>query len=313
MMGPHPPNALLPGGLIFQYFCLMLWQTDGSRTRSIDSSDGRAGMLRAFIKKLFGLTDRVHPHMLVTRSLSLLNLSTQTPIEQPALDLGCETGITARLLFDEPFAYGVDISPQWSESIARMGMHGEYRVGSADAIPLHDSSVRSVVMNNVLYHVANRKHALEEVFRILQPGGKALFDDMSPLFFDPSNRPFIQFLRSSGGADYATEYLQRRSTMYMRDRTIDPADSLTPDQYIPFMESIGFCDVRAAYYFCPTLLRLAYNFLDMGFIFGSGAIEPHGSQYYEWAQGELVGELLRDAQRCQEGGGYIFISAKKPG
>jgi SAM-dependent methyltransferase len=307
------PNAITATALVYQLFCLMLWQNDD---RSVDTAtdDPRASKLRAFFDRLFSVTEHNHVHMLITRGLSYLNYLSAPPIELPSLDLGCESGLTSKLLFDKPFTYGVDLDAGWAPHIGKNQMHHKYRLGSADAIPLPDASVRSVVMNNVLYHVSNREKVLKEIFRCLQPGGRVYFDDLSPDFFDDGNRPFINFLRDSGGRNFAHEYTRKRLTMYMGERTINPFDMIRSEQYPETMSAAGFTNVSAKYFHNTKLLRLAYNFLDMGFIFGCGAVEPKGESYRVWAKTHLLYDLLQDATRCraEESGGYIFVTAAKP-
>lgn len=311
MLGREQPGALHPVGLLLQLFCLMIWnKKPGAADRVIDA---RAPSLADFFEKLFRNTQNPNPHLLVSRGLSFLNFLEAPPLEAPALDLGCEAGLTSRLLFEQPFRYGIDITPQWESSIKQGGMHQEYRVGSGDAIPLPDAGVRSVVMNNVIYHAVNREGVLREVFRCLEPGGRVYFDDLSPTFFEAGNRPFVEFMQASGGKDFAREFTRKRLTMYMSDRSINPSDALSPAQYLPFMASLGFCDVRAKYFFGPDLLRAAYNFLDIGFIFGCGALTPQGAKYVAWVTERLAPDLLHDASACASGGGgYVFVTATKP-
>jgi len=307
-------GALRPLGNLLQLFYLMLLQMDNwGATAAPPADDPRYTALTMLFDKLFG-SAFAHPHMLITRGLSLLNFSAAPTLEEPALELGCENGLSTKLLFERQFAYGVDISPKWEHEIREGGMHAEFRVGSADAIPLPDGSVRSIVMNNVLYHVANRRRVFEEILRCLQPGGRAYFDDLSPFFFEDSNRPFITFLRDSGAPAFAHDYMRRRNTLYMTDRTINPYDLLASGDYSPFLQSLGFAGVTVQPFYSGFLLRLAYNFLDMGFIFGSGALSPQGPPYGRWAKERLAAQLLHDRARCADDGrgGYTFVVATKP-
>jgi SAM-dependent methyltransferase len=45
---------------------------------------------------------------------------------------------------------------------------------SADALPLADESIDFVFSSNVLEHVPDQKRAVEEIYRVLRPGGKCL-------------------------------------------------------------------------------------------------------------------------------------------
>jgi len=179
---------------------------------------------------------------------------------------------------------------------------------------LPDESARSIVMNNVLYHVANRRKSLAEVLRCLQPGGRVYFDDVAPSFFDESSRPFVAFLKASGGENFSRGFMRKRNALYLEGRAVSHNDSLSLSEYRSYMESIGFVDVRAHYYHNLELIRLAYNFLDMGFIFGTGALASKSAAYQSWVRRALSQRLLRDKEQCTlaNDGGYIFITARKP-
>jgi ubiquinone/menaquinone biosynthesis C-methylase UbiE len=51
-------------------------------------------------------------------------------------------------------------------------------VGSADTLPIQDCSVDAVFDLGILHHVENWREAIEEVYRVLKPGGVFLFEDI---------------------------------------------------------------------------------------------------------------------------------------
>ena len=58
---------------------------------------------------------------------------------------------------------------------ARLGMQIELRSGTADDMPVPDSSADAVVSTLVLCCVADQQRSIQEVLRVLTPGGKLVF------------------------------------------------------------------------------------------------------------------------------------------
>jgi SAM-dependent methyltransferase len=97
------------------------------------------------------------------------------------LDFGCGDGCnTALLAVRGCRVYGLDLSPDLLEQAARRAVEDDVResvrflCGSAHAIPLADASIDLVVGNVVLHHL-DVAAASREVFRVLRPGGRAIF------------------------------------------------------------------------------------------------------------------------------------------
>ena len=61
------------------------------------------------------------------------------------------------------------------EEAARLGMKIELRSGTADDLPVPDSSADVVVSTLVLCCVANQRRSIQEILRVLKPGGKLVF------------------------------------------------------------------------------------------------------------------------------------------
>ncbi|MFI7060919.1 class I SAM-dependent methyltransferase [Kribbella sp. NPDC050124] len=115
------------------------------------------------------------------------------PGERPLtlLDLGSGTGrLTPGLAeaFGGP-VYGVEPSDRMREIAETTAAHPDvvYRKGSAEAIPLPEASVDGVLMFLSFHHYRDQPKALEEVRRVLKPGGVAFlrsqFADLMPDLF----------------------------------------------------------------------------------------------------------------------------------
>lgn len=97
------------------------------------------------------------------------------------LDLGCFTG--GRLLcWAERYGFGraagVDRLPLFIEAgelLAReLGIDADLRAGVAEALPFEDEAFDFVVSTDVLEHVQDVARSVDEVWRVLKPGGRFL-------------------------------------------------------------------------------------------------------------------------------------------
>ncbi len=100
------------------------------------------------------------------------------------LDLGCAGGFMAEALARR----GADVTglDPASEAIAAARTHAEaeglairYDVGVGEALPYADTTFDAVVCVDVLEHVGDLQKVLDEVQRVLKPGGMFLFDTIN--------------------------------------------------------------------------------------------------------------------------------------
>ena len=100
------------------------------------------------------------------------------PVEagDTVLDLGCGSGYAGRVLRDTQDAgrvYGLDGSPEMARN-ARSYTDDSgvgYLVGDFDALPFADDTVDHVWSMESFYYATDPAHTLEEVARVLRPGG----------------------------------------------------------------------------------------------------------------------------------------------
>jgi ubiquinone/menaquinone biosynthesis C-methylase UbiE len=96
-------------------------------------------------------------------------------------DIGCGTGYMSETINRSEIAViAVDQSSEMlSEMREKLGNENiSYRVGDADQLPIKDESVDVVVANMYLHHVENPLIAIEQMYRILRPGGQLVFTDL---------------------------------------------------------------------------------------------------------------------------------------
>ena len=100
------------------------------------------------------------------------------PAHARVLDIGCSTGILTRHyaeLFGE--VVGVDIDDgavEWAES-NRSADNIEYRVGDSMELPFAEGEFDIVTCTHIYEHVPDAQRMLDEIYRVLKPGGLCYF------------------------------------------------------------------------------------------------------------------------------------------
>lgn len=108
-------------------------------------------------------------------------------IEGRALDVGCEGGAGTALLARTAAATGFDVSPlRIADAEGRWGDRASFRSGEMTALPFAERSFDLVVGLGVLGRAAEPAALLEEMCRVLAPGG-VLAVGLDP---DPAGTPF---------------------------------------------------------------------------------------------------------------------------
>ena len=109
-------------------------------------------------------------HRALLRSVECRLLS-RYKFDHPILDVGAGDGHFASVLFPDGVDVGIDPSPDALVHAAKWGVYGELRVASACKLPFPDESFASVISNCVLEHIPDLDAALDEIARVLKPGG----------------------------------------------------------------------------------------------------------------------------------------------
>ncbi|HHH40621.1 MAG TPA: class I SAM-dependent methyltransferase [Chloroflexi bacterium] len=108
------------------------------------------------------------------------------PLPRPVLDLGCGDGHFASLAFPEPPEVGLD---PWWQPLREAHDRRVYRVlvqADGARMPFPDGHFGTVVSNSVLEHIPDVQAVLNEVARVLRPGG--------PFYFCVPGEHFLAFL-----------------------------------------------------------------------------------------------------------------------
>lgn len=120
------------------------------------------------------------------------------------LDVGAGDGHFASLLFPDGVDVGIDPSAESLQEAARLGIYRQLLVASACELPFPDESFASIISNCVLEHIPDLGAALDEIARVLRPGG--LFVTTVP---SPNYERFLlgsTVLRSIGLRKFARDY-----------------------------------------------------------------------------------------------------------
>jgi SAM-dependent methyltransferase len=112
------------------------------------------------------------------------------------LEIGAGTGLFTGKVYDRTHAQIVatDISEELLE-VARKKYSGiEFRTADAMALDFADATFDVVFGSSVLHHLDMDK-SLKEIFRVLKPGGRIVFEEpnmLNPQIFIQKNIPFIK-------------------------------------------------------------------------------------------------------------------------
>jgi ubiquinone/menaquinone biosynthesis C-methylase UbiE len=105
-----------------------------------------------------------------------------------AADIGAGTGfITEELVGNGLKVIAIDQSKAMLEEMEKKFGHFdtvEYRIGEFDNLPLQNETVDYIFANMYLHHVDSPQVAIEEMVRVLKPGGKVVITDMDEHEFD---------------------------------------------------------------------------------------------------------------------------------
>jgi SAM-dependent methyltransferase len=126
------------------------------------------------------------------------------------LDLGCAFGFTARLLKRRGYdATGVDGSTAYIERAQRADPLGKYLVADATRVPLPDRSFDGVLFLDVLEHLPDPQGAINEVARLLRPGGTLALSVpyCGPLARLDSLNLYARFVKRTGHGRFPPEIM----------------------------------------------------------------------------------------------------------
>lgn len=95
------------------------------------------------------------------------------------LDVGSGNGyVLSKYAAEGAETYGIDITSAGidlcSKRFEYLGLKGDFRVADAQELPFNDNTFDCVCSMGVLHHVPNTQKAVDEIFRVLKPGGRLI-------------------------------------------------------------------------------------------------------------------------------------------
>jgi SAM-dependent methyltransferase len=181
-------------------------------------------------------------------------------IPRPILDLGCGDGHFASVAFAQHLEVGLD---PWAEPILEARTRSCYDLivqSDGAKMPFPDGWFASVVSTSVLEHIPHIDSVLQEVSRVVRPGGTFVF--CAPNHRFPEYLLGAQALRKiglKGTADWYSRFFNRISRHAHTD---------SPEVWYARLEKAGFKVERSWDYFPPEALHI----LEAGHAFGLPAL-----------------------------------------
>lgn len=178
------------------------------------------------------------------------------PLESPTLDLGCGDGHFAQITFTRSLEVGVD---PWFGPLHEAKTRKNYNLlihSYGQRMPVPENTFSSAFSNSVLEHIDDVQPVLDDLARVLKPGGVFYFCGPNHNF-DP-NLSIARFLDRIGWKSAADAY-RRLFDRISRHVHLDP-----PEVWQARVEHAGLKVVRHWNYFSPSSLAI----LEWGHYFG---------------------------------------------
>ncbi len=240
------------------------------------------------------------------RSVECSLVHSGSPFDGPILDLGSGDGVFASMFEQSTEWIGIDPSFQSAvQAQDRIG-HSKLAVGDGCRLPLPNDSIGTVISNSVLEHIPDLDTTLNEVQRVLLPGGRLILtvptDRFAELLLGSS------ILRGLGLGKLAKSYGDWFNKHSLHFHT----DSIRVWQQR--LEERGFTVLRSKEYFTGRTHRI----FDMAHyvslprlvtykLTGKWVLFPESWQnqvFYYWLRKYLEEEETK-------AGAYLFIEARK--
>lgn len=239
--------------------------------------------------------------------------------QSPSLDLGVGQGQNSTYsLGGRKLDVGSDIMVSNLIKARARNSHENFVSLDMGQVPFADNTFQRVYALNCLYHVQlGRKKALEEISRVLAPGGQVAITDVSPHLNDL--KPLHDFFGSLGFTKLSEEFSRYFLSGFGADGT--PGSK---EFYVDALLELGFENIQVRYIMSPRLSRISYLFYDWQALFNldaqaglkDGPEKEHLMKVYRSMLTNVVAPLIRlDEELCnrEDRGGYIFVTAHKRG
>lgn len=234
-------------------------------------------------------------------------------LTSPLLDVACGDGIFSWATHGCRLEVGIDLDAAALAEAQRLGVYRALAVADARALPFRSGSFRTVTSVCALEHMDGLSGVLEELARVLAPGGQLLFTVPSEQF----GRLLLasRIWRALGCPRRAEAYGARKNA---RSRHVNVLSAEAWRRALR-AESLEVVEVR--YLLSPAVMALWSLFTSSAFKLIFLPFRLAREQNWPWAQrllrrllGALVAPLLeQEAAERPSTGGYLFVRAEKGG
>lgn len=130
-----------------------------------------------------------------------------------AVDAACGTGRHTKYLHARGYTViGVDTSPEMLQRAREALPSVEFQVGDLSALPLPSGSMDFAVCSLALTHCPDLRPPMQELVRVVRPGGYIILSDFHPFMGMLGGAAF--FLAADGSAGYVTGYIHHHSAYW---------------------------------------------------------------------------------------------------
>jgi len=163
------------------------------------------------------------------------------------LDVGCGPGLFTEFIIEQGVeGQGVDIDPALVSAaktrIDQRGGKGRFLVGRVEQLPYQDRVFDICVANSILEHASDWQATLEEVTRVLKPGGLLVFyttNRLHPFQNEVNGFPFYPWIPSRLKTPILAIIMKRRPDM-VNYTTLPAIHWFTYEQLRKFLDRLGY-------------------------------------------------------------------------
>lgn len=169
------------------------------------------------------------------------SLIARIDLPEPYLDVGAGDGHFYHAALRDKLCLGIDPWLAPLEEASSLGDYGLLTQADGKFIPLADGSLPAALSNSVLEHIPGVQEVLQEVGRVLAPGGIFVFTVPNQRFrTDLWGMKFFNALGLSGLANRYEHFFNRIA----RHVNLDP-----PEVWLKRLQEAGFSQVEYQHYF----------------------------------------------------------------
>lgn len=161
------------------------------------------------------------------------------------LEVGCGTGTltlaAGAKAGPQSQVTGVDIAPDMIETARRKalkaGLKVQFQVGRIEAIPFPDGQFDLVLSSLMLHHIhgdAAKQQGMQEILRVLKPGGRLLIVDVVP----PQNPHMRGLFSLIVGRDMLAHNVEEFASMLEQAGFVDVAAGPTQYSFLGYLSGI---------------------------------------------------------------------------